>query len=797
MDAPSRRRWRVRPSGLLLLAGGALLALVAWWLMGPTALWRMRQIELFFGVAGLGLVLLGIHLLIRRYHADIRMLVDLAEGTVAPGQAFDLPSGELRVVGQALLQMRVEAKGHAFELEEALDRLKEAHRSTAAREAFLRAVVQAAPVAIVTLDPDWTITGLNPYAERLLGWKEEELAGRATPAIWADAEDHARFIEQVSLEVGRPVQPGRSFFEILDPDHPLAPRERQWVRKDGTRVPVMLGVTAIAGPGSSKAGVLGVATDLTVVKALELELREQEAEARAANQAKSVFLATMSHEVRTPLIGVLGMLELLSLTQLDPEQRRAVNVIHQSAQSLMQILGGILDFTRIEAGRLELAPAPLDLRKLAEELAFVFSRAASSKGLEFSCTVDDGVAPAHEVDGLRLRQVLTNLLSNAVKFTEQGSVAFSIEVVERRPGAQALLFTVKDTGVGVTTEQRERIFQPFVQVESTTTRRFGGTGLGLAICRRISETMGGVLTMDSELGKGATLRLALTLPTADPTRIAPKDSGAWRRSDFEARPAPSLDEAMREGTLILLAEDHPTNRLVLQHQIRRAGYASEAAVDGEQALGRWATGRYGLILTDVHMPGLDGYELTTAIRDLERSQGRSRTPILAITANVLQGEAERCLDAGMDDYLSKPVTIPDLARKLAQWLPRPVAAAPEAPEPDGPGVVSMDILLDLAGGDPSSALGVLQDFLVAAEEDLGRMDEGLSRRDAALFTRHAHRLKGASAMVGALPLAKAAAELEAAGRGQDWPRAERLLPEAHAAAEALARFAASAPGAGA
>ncbi|HJW08761.1 MAG TPA: ATP-binding protein, partial [Holophagaceae bacterium] len=517
-------------------------------------------------------------------------------------------------------------------------------------------------------------------------------------------------------------------------------------------------------------------------------LREREADAQAANRAKSAFLATMSHEVRTPLIGVLGMLELLSLGQLDPEQRRAVNVIHQSAQNLLQILGGILDFSRIEAGVLELAPEPMDLRRLVEELAFVFSRAAGSKGLAFTCRVDTEVGAAHEADSLRLRQVLTNLLNNAVKFTNEGSVEFHVSVAGTREGFQALVFQVRDSGIGVSQEQRQRLFQPFAQVEASTTRRFGGTGLGLAICRRIAEAMGGELSMESALGRGTTMAFKVELPLADPAAIQPKEG--LDPEPAPPRAAPTVEEAVQEGRLILLAEDHPTNRLVLQHQIRRAGYASEVASDGEQALGRWASGRYGMVLTDIHMPGLDGYELTAAIRDLERAMGRPRTPILAITANVLQGEAERCLDAGMDDYLSKPVTIPQLSQKLGQWLPLPAApVAPTELERSGPREVSMEILLDLANGDASAARDILAEFLEAAREDLGGMDRAFAGRVGRELSRHAHRLKGAAAMVGAIPLAKVAAELEASSRNQDWLRVEPLLAQVHQAATELDHFA--------
>jgi CheY-like chemotaxis protein/HPt (histidine-containing phosphotransfer) domain-containing protein len=292
--------------------------------------------------------------------------------------------------------------------------------------------------------------------------------------------------------------------------------------------------------------------------------------------------------------------------------------------------------------------------------------------------------------------------------------------------------------------------------------------------------------MESALGQGATLSLSLEMPVADPAQILARPKA--EPIPPETRAAPSVEEAVREGTLILLAEDHPTNRLVLQHQLRRAGYASEVAVDGEQALGRWSTGRYGLLLTDIHMPGLDGYDLTAAIRDVEQASGRPRTPILAITANVLAGEAERCLGAGMDDYLSKPVTIPELSRKLAQWLPRPAVPVTES-EAVAPGPVAMEILLDLANGDAAAANGILADFLSSAREDLEGMDRSAAGRDAANLARHAHRLKGAAAMIGAVPLAKVASELEALARNKDWPRSEPVLGQVRQAAEDLERFA--------
>ena len=636
----------------------------------------------------------------------------------------------------------------------------QARRRPAHAGAFHQAIVASAPVAMIAMDSKGNLAWLNPAAENLLGYGAEELAGEAASILW----------------------PGEPLFPPVG--------AQRWIRKDGGEVRVRVEIAPLAWEGEA-AGRLVVVTDGGALEAIESELRAREAEAQSASRAKSVFLATMSHEVRTPLIGILGMLELLSVGQMDPEQRRAVNVMHQSARNLLHILGGILDFTRIEAGHIDLAPEALDLRQMAEESAFEFSRAAASKGIDFTWSVDERLAAAHAVDGPRLKQILANLLSNAVKFTPEGSVDFRIAVDAEGGGVQRISFRVRDTGVGVAKDQHERLFQPFVQAEPATTRRYSGTGLGLAICRRIVEAMDGRLKLASALGQGTTATVTLALPLADPAAIPPRMR--IPAPAVVSMPAPTVEEAAREGTLILLAEDHPTNRLVLQHQIRSAGYASEAASDGEQALGRWSTGRYGMVLTDVHMPGLDGYDLTAAIRDLEASLGRARTPIVAITANALEGEAERCLAAGMDDYLSKPVTIPELSSKLAQWLPRAPSMATAQPVDEEAAPVAMGILLDLADGDAEAAKAILGEFMESAGTDLDGAAGSAEARDAVGLARHAHRLKGSAAMIGAVALAKAASELEALARNRDWLRVEGSLSQVRSVTMDLGRFA-SGPG---
>ncbi|WP_152597955.1 sensor histidine kinase [Novilysobacter arseniciresistens] len=551
---------------------------------------------------------------------------------------------------------------------------------------------------------------------------------------------------------------------------------------------------------------------------LQDELRESEARAQAANHAKSAFLASMSHEIRTPMIGVTGMIEVLAHTRLEPDQRRALNVIQQSSQSLLQIIGDILDFSKIEADRLELAPEPLRLDALVRATTANYAGAASSKGLGLDCTIDPRVAPAYLGDPLRLRQVLSNFLSNAIKFTAQGEVRVALEWLgEAGPATDGtprdrLALHVTDTGIGIAPEAQARLFQPFSQGEDDTTRRFGGTGLGLVICERLARLMGGEVTMDSAPGRGTTMRVDVVLPRAALDDVAAEPADDDAPVPFSARAVPDVARAERERSLVLLVDDHPTNRLVIARQLALAGYASESAEDGAEALQRWRGGRYALLLSDVHMPRLDGYQLARAIRKEEARDVRVRTPIVALTASALKGEAERCLGAGMDDYLAKPVSVPVLQACLQRWLPHTAGAAadadpasdadetPVAGDPAGSGAVEADIPADardaapildghtlqaLTGGDPAETRALLADFLDSTRRDLAELDRVLVHGDTVGLARQAHKIKGAARLVGATALADAAAALEAAARSDTL---DDPAPLANALRDAVARL---------
>ncbi|HEX5953746.1 MAG TPA: ATP-binding protein [Rhodanobacteraceae bacterium] len=520
------------------------------------------------------------------------------------------------------------------------------------------------------------------------------------------------------------------------------------------------------------------------VKRKDAALRTSEARAHQASRAKSAFLAAMSHEIRTPMIGITGMLELLEHTRLDAEQRRSVAIVQSSARSLLEIIGDILDFSKIEAGRMELALRDVDLRRLVEHAVGNYLGIASSKGLTLELATDDDLAPAYVTDPLRLRQILSNFLSNALKFTRTGGVTVRVERVGTlEDGRDTIALRVRDSGIGISDEQRALLFQPFSQAESGTARAFGGTGLGLTICLQLADLMGGTIELASKPGSGSTFSLILPLAPGDPARVEP-ERASMPEEDFPTRPLPSVDAARREHSLVLVVDDHATNREVLTRQLARAGFACETAADGEEGLRRWRTGDYALVLTDIHMPKMDGYQLTAAIRRTEQAEQRERTPVIAVTANVSKGEAEHCIAMGMDAFLGKPLRIAQVSAQLRRWLPHAeFAAASRRSVGEVPGAipavsddemlsapsapVDRSVLNEIAGHDTTLARNLLHDFLAAIRSDLIGLRAAHAAGDLPEAIRQAHRIKGAAALVGARDVQQAAAKVEAAGRAED------------------------------
>jgi signal transduction histidine kinase/ActR/RegA family two-component response regulator len=410
-------------------------------------------------------------------------------------------------------------------------------------------------------------------------------------------------------------------------------------------------------------GLLAVHRDITALKEREEALDAAKQAAEAANLAKSTFLATMSHEIRTPMNGVLGMIEVLERQGLTKDQRPILVTMRESAQALLRIIDDVLDFSKIEAGRLELEATPFSLSGLVEGVLDTFRPQVLAKGLTLDAEIDAGSQDALVGDPTRVRQILLNLLSNAIKFTEHGGVRVRAGTLPLGGGRTRATLVVTDTGIGLGAEQLARLFQPFVQADSSTTRQFGGTGLGLSIVQRLAQVMGGDVAIESSPGVGSTFTVTLTLDAA------PADSPLKTLLRPVARPSARIAARPGEGPRVLVVEDHPVNREVLVLQLNVLGIAADSAENGVDALAAWARGRYAAVLADIHMPHMDGHELARRLRAAEADRGAARTPIIAVTANAIKGEEERCLASGMDAYLVKPVSIEQLRATLERWLP--------------------------------------------------------------------------------------------------------------------------------
>ncbi len=613
----------------------------------------------------LGFIFILTHLLV----GNIRRLLDATQRAA---------SGDLSV------QVSIRSRDEVEELGEAFNRMIRDLRASTVSVAVLeeerrrfRDVAESSGDWIWEVDRAGCYTYSNPVVETLLGHSAERVQGRSfsdflDPAAREEFQDRFSRAYHGRETIGAYV-------------HPLLHDDGRIIAAETTAVPVI-------GPDGELLGYRGVTRDVTERQRVQEEQRIAKEAAQAADSAKSEFLANMSHEIRTPINGIVGMTTLLLDTDLTEEQREFAETADTCTQVLLDVINDILDFSKIEAGKLDLESIDLDPASVVNDVVRMLSTAAQNKQIFLVREIEPSVPQWVRGDPGRIRQILVNLANNAIKFTEKGGVTIRVSLDEEDDSTATLRFRVTDTGIGIAPDGRASLFEAFTQADASTTRRYGGTGLGLAISKKLAGMMGGRIGVESDIGIGSTFWFTVVLEkqsavgagedgsaredadggedsVASECRNASAEVGTdAKRRLPTASPGRSRLPATAQGSRILVAEDHPVNQAVAVRFLQKLGLVADVVENGREALRALEQNTYALVLMDLHMPEMGGLEAT---REIRRSGKWPGLPVIALTASAMQGDHDRCREAGMDDYLTKPLEASALAAVITKWLRPP------------------------------------------------------------------------------------------------------------------------------
>ncbi len=659
------------------------------------------------------------------------------------------PDGELRwlsVNTETILDENGYLQAVVASFADVTDR-KRAVEALSASEERMRLFAEHAPASVAMFDREMRYLVHSAKWLKDYGLEGQSILGRSHYEVFPEIGEHWKQVHQRCLAGATEVSDADAFDRADGSRQWLSWRLQPWHTSSG-----------------DVGGIVMFTEDITARKELETSLAAARDQALAASKLKSEFLANVSHEIRTPMNGVLGMADLLMDTPLTPDQQQMGRVIQSSARNLLTIIDDLLDFSKIEAGKLSLTTAEFNLGEQVDQALALMAPRMISGRVALESDLPDDLPERLCGDAGRLQQVLVNLLGNAVKFTEQGSVRIC---VRPRPAAAADRYAfrveVHDTGIGITSEQRARLFQPFTQADGSMTRRYGGTGLGLAISRQLVELMGGRIGVESEAGRGSLFWFELELPFGGPSPTVPAP-----RSEHPAVPPASARR-------VLVAEDNEANQLVMKLLLGKIGVAFKIVGDGQAVISELSREDYALVLMDCQMPRLDGYEATRLIRAGAAGAERERVPIIALTAHAQARDREKCLEAGMDDYLAKPLRLEALEGVLNRHgvatLPlRVTAAATSEPE----SVLDAEQLAELRSLPGAKPGETLLDLMI--DKGLEELPRGMAELQRLAGSRAgdelaqlAHRLAGSAASLGALAVRMLLLRVEQSARASDWP----------------------------